>query len=128
MSRLYRPTLVSSCAINVGWFWLWSVEFGSPVVFSTMHLAVCEAMAAVADRCRLVALGSSTTYGKGNETLDPRGVMAPSTFRGAVKGAESLAVSAMARLHQFPCTELRPYEWTRRPSAERPPILAGSGN
>ena len=72
-----------------------------------IHLAVCEAMAAVADRCRLVSLGSSTAYGKGNETRDPRGVMAPNTFRGAVKAAESLAVSTMARLHQFPCTELR---------------------
>jgi len=72
-----------------------------------IHLAVCEAMAGVADRCRLVTLGSSTAYGQGNETRDPQGVMAPNTFKGAVKATESITVSTMARVHQFPCTELR---------------------
>jgi nucleoside-diphosphate-sugar epimerase len=72
-----------------------------------IHLAVCEAMVGVSDGCRLVALGSSTAYGDGNEIRDPRGVMAPRTFKGAIKAAESLTVSTMSWVHHFPCTELR---------------------
>lgn len=83
-------------------------------------LALFTALEQLADRPRIVLLGSATVYGRGPDACDPRMAPRPQSFRGALKAAESVLARRLAQEHAVELVELRlltgygPFEQTER--------------